>query len=195
MQFRHMLFVVLLLTIFNLSGCGYNQMQSNEEAVFASWADVEASYQRRADLIPNLVETVKGYAAHEKETLQSVTEARSRVGQVSLSVKDLNNPASLDKFQSAQGELGSALSRLLVVAEKYPDLKASQNFSDLQHQLEGTENRINVARQRYNAAVQLFNTSIRTFPNSLTNSFLLHLERKEPFKAVAGAEKAPGVKF
>lgn len=193
---RRLLFLLTaLLCAFTFSGCGYNQMQSNEEAVFSAWADVEASYQRRADLIPNLVETVKGYAAHEKETLSAVTEARSRVGQVSLSAKDLNNPANLEKFQAAQGELGSALSRLLVVAEKYPDLKASQNFSDLQHQLEGTENRINVARQRYNAAVQLFNTSIRTFPNNLTNSMLLHLERKEPFKAQAGADKAPGVKF
>ena len=195
MSRRLFLLATLLLCGFTLSGCGYNQMQSNEEAVFAAWADVEASYQRRADLIPNLVETVKGYAAHERETLQAVTEARAKVGQVTLSAKDLNNPANLEKFQAAQGQLGSALSRLLVVAEKYPDLKASQNFSDLQHQLEGTENRINVARQRYNAAVQFFNTSIRTFPNSLTNSMLLHLERKEPFKATAGAEQAPGVKF
>lgn len=190
-----LLLISVLFFVSTLSGCGYNQMQSNEEAVFAAWADVEASYQRRADLIPNLVETVKGYASHEKETLQAVTEARAKVGQVSVSAKDLNNPANLDKFQSAQGELGSALSRLLIVAEKYPDLKASQNFSDLQHQLEGTENRINVARQRYNAAVQFFNTSIRTFPNSMTNSMLLHLERKEPFKAQAGADKAPSVKF
>src|SRR5512145_1050924 len=178
-----------------LSGCGYNQMQQNEEAVVASWADVEATYQRRADLIPNLVETVKAYAAHERETLQAVTEARAKVGQVNVTAKDLSNPAVFDKFQAAQGELSSALSRLLVVAEKYPDLKANQNFLDLQHQLEGTENRINVARQRYNAAVQTFNSSIRTFPNNLTNNFLLHLERKEPFKAQAGAEQAPKVKF
>ena len=195
MSRRFLLLATLLFCGFTLSGCGYNKMQSNEEAVFAAWADVEASYQRRADLIPNLVETVKGYAAHERETLQAVTEARAKVGQVTLSAKDLNNPANLEKFQAAQGQLGSALSRLLVVAEKYPDLKASQNFSDLQHQLEGTENRINVARQRYNASVQTFNTSIRTFPNSLTNSMLLHLERKEPFKATAGADQAPGVKF
>jgi len=178
-----------------LSGCGYNQMQKNEEAVFAAWADVEATYQRRADLIPNLVETVKAYAAHERETLQAVTEARAKVGQMTLSAKDLDNPATLAKFQNAQGELSGALSRLLVVAERYPDLKANQNFLDLQHQLEGTENRINVARQRYNAAVQAFNSSIRTFPNNLTNNFLLHLERKEPFKAEAGADQAPKVKF
>ena len=178
-----------------LSGCGYNRIQQNEEAVIAAWADVEATYQRRADLIPNLVETVKAYASHERETLQSVTEARARVGQVSISAEDLNDPAALQKFQAAQGELSGALSRLLVVAERYPDLKANQNFRDLQHQLEGTENRINVARQRYNQSVQVFNSSIRTFPNNLTNKFLLHLERKEPFKAEAGAEKAPQVKF
>lgn len=195
MSRRLLLLATLLLCGFTLSGCGYNKIQGNEEAVFAAWADVEASYQRRADLIPNLVETVKGYASHERETFQAVTEARSKVGQVSLTAKDLSNPENVEKFQAAQGQLGSALSRLLVVAERYPDLKANQNFSDLQHQLEGTENRINVARQRYNASVQLFNTSIRTFPNSLTNSMLLHLERKEPFKAQAGADQAPGVKF
>ena len=178
-----------------LSGCGYNQIQQNEEAVFAAWADVEATYQRRADLIPNLVETVKAYAGHERETLQAVTEARAKVGQMNISAGDLGNPATLEKFQAAQGELSGALSRLLVVAERYPDLKANQNFLDLQHQLEGTENRINVARQRYNAVVQTFNSSIRTFPNNLTNKFLLHLERKEPFKAQAGAEQAPQVKF
>lgn len=185
----------LTLTLPLLSGCGYNQMQANEEAVFAAWGDVEASYQRRADLIPNLVETVKGYAAHEQQTLTAVTEARAKVGQVNIPAKELGNPAALEKFQAAQGELGSALSRLLVVAERYPDLKANQNFTDLQHQLEGTENRISVARQRYNQAVQTFNTSIRTFPNSMTNSMLLHLERKEPFKAQAGSESAPAVKF
>jgi len=178
-----------------LSGCGYNQIQKNEEAVTAAWADVEATYQRRADLIPNLVETVRAYASHERETLQSVTEARARVGQVNVSAEDLNDPAAMQKFQAAQGELSGALSRLLVVAERYPDLKANQNFLDLQHQLEGTENRINVARQRYNQSVQVFNSSIRTFPNNLTNKFLLHLERKEPFQAEAGAEKAPQVKF
>ncbi|PNU20572.1 hypothetical protein C2E25_06765 [Geothermobacter hydrogeniphilus] len=189
------LLAVLLLTVPLLTSCGYNQIQKNEEAVFAAWADVEATYQRRADLIPNLVETVKAYAAHEKETLQAVTEARASVGKTTISTKDLGNVASFQKFQQAQGQLSSALSRLLVVAERYPDLKANQNFRDLQHQLEGTENRINVARQRYNKAVQIFNTSIRTFPNNLTNSMLLHLERKEPFKAAAGVEQAPKVKF
>ena len=192
---RKLLCLLLLLPLLALSGCGYNQIQKNEEGVTAAWADVEATYQRRADLIPNLVETVKAYAAHERETLQAVTEARAKVGQVNISAKDLNDPAALARFQAAQGELSGALSRLLVVAERYPDLKASQNFSDLQHQLEGTENRINVARQRYNEAVRIFNTSIRTFPNNLTNKFLLHLERKEPFKAEAGSEQAPKVKF
>lgn len=176
-------------------GCGYNTMQSNEEAVFAAWGDVEAAYQRRADLIPNLVEVVKGYAKHEADTLKAVTEARARVGSLQVSREMLNNPASFAKFQQAQGELSSALSRLMVVVERYPNLKANQNFTDLQNQLEGTENRINVARVRYNKAVQDFNTSIRIFPNSLTNSLLLHLERKEPFKAEEAAKAAPKVKF
>ncbi|WP_432823043.1 LemA family protein [Trichloromonas sp.] len=190
-----LLFIAAAITLPALSGCGYNQIQKNEEAVFAAWADVEATYQRRADLIPNLVETVKAYAAHEKETLQAITEARAKVGQVNISAKDLSDPAAMERFQAAQGEMSGALSRLLVVAERYPDLKANQNFLDLQHQLEGTENRINVARQRFNASVQTFNSSIRTFPNSLTNNWILKLERKEPFKAEAGAEVAPKVKF
>jgi LemA protein len=170
-------------------------MQTNEEAVKAAWGDVEATYQRRNDLIPNLVEVVKGYASHEKETLTAVTEARAKVGTIKMSKDLLDDPQALAKFQSAQGEMSSALSKLMVVVEKYPDLKANQNFQDLQHQLEGTENRINVARTRYNKAVEVFNSSIRIFPNSLTNSLLLHLKLKEPFKAEAGAEKAPKVKF
>ncbi|MFZ3207353.1 MAG: LemA family protein [Geobacteraceae bacterium] len=187
------LFVVL--SLFMLGGCGYNVMQAKEEAVFAAWGDVEATYQRRADLIPNLVEVVKGYAKHEAETLKAVTEARSKVGSVQVTKQMLNDPQALGRFQQAQGELSGALSRLMVVVERYPDLKANQNFLDLQNQLEGTENRINVARVRYNKAVQEFNTSIRTFPNSMTNSFLLHLPRKEPFKADEGAKAAPKVKF
>ena len=186
---------LLLLTLSLLSGCGYNTMQANEEAVTAAWGNVESSYQRRADLIPNLVEVVKGYAKHEADTLQAVTEARAKVGSIQLGKDALNNPESLNKFQQAQGQLSGALSRLMVVVEKYPDLKANQNFLDLQKQLEGTENRINVARERYNKAVQIFNTSIRTFPNSMTNSLLLHLQRKEPFKAEEGAKVAPKVKF
>jgi LemA protein len=188
---RLLLFSLLAM----LSGCGYNSMQANEEAVIAAWGNVESSYQRRADLIPNLVETVKGYATHEADTLKAVTEARAKVGSMQVSKDLLNNPATLNKFQQAQGELSGALSRLMVVVEKYPDLKANQNFMDLQKQLEGTENRINVARERYNASVQVFNTSIRTFPNSLTNSLMLHLQRKEAFKAEEGAKVAPKVKF
>ena len=185
---------IILMLLF-LSGCGYNTMQANEEAVIAAWGNVESSYRRRADLVPNLVEVVKGYAKHEAETLKAVTEARAKVGSMQVSKDVLNNPASLNKFQQAQGELSGALSRLMVVVEKYPDLKANQNFMDLQKQLEGTENRINVARERYNASVQVFNTSIRTFPNSLTNSLMLHLQRKEAFKAEEGAKIAPKVKF
>jgi len=191
-------FIILVLSLMGLSllgGCGYNSMQAAEEAVFAAWGDVEASYQRRADLIPNLVEVVKGYAKHEAETLTAVTEARAKVGSMQVSKDVINNPQALEKFQQAQGQLSGALSRLMVVVERYPDLKANQNFLDLQNQLEGTENRINVARVRYNKSVQDFNTSIRTFPNSLTNSLLLHLTRKEPFKAEEGAKTAPKVKF
>jgi LemA protein len=188
-------FIVFAALVSILSGCGYNTMQANEEAVIAAWGDVEASYQRRADLIPNLVEVVKGYAKHEADTLKAVTEARAKVGSIQASKELINDPQALTRFQQAQGELSGALSRLMVVVERYPDLKANQNFLDLQNQLEGTENRINVARVRYNKAVQVFNTSIRTFPNSLTNSLLLHLTRKEPFKAEEGAKVAPKVKF
>ncbi len=192
---RIILLVLALLGVATLSGCGYNTMQANEEGVFAAWGDVEAAYQRRADLIPNLVEVVKGYAKHEAETLKAVTEARAKVGSIQASKELINSPQAFAKFQQAQGELSGALSRLMVVVERYPDLKANQNFLDLQNQLEGTENRINVARVRYNKAVQEFNTSIRTFPNSVTNSLLLHLSRKEPFKAEEGAKVAPKVKF
>jgi LemA protein len=184
---------MLLLAL--LSGCGYNTMQANEEAVTAAWGNVESSYQRRADLIPNLVEVVKGYAKHEADTLKAVTEARAKVGSMQVGKDVLSNPDSMKKFQQAQGELSGSLSRLMVVVEKYPDLKANQNFMDLQKQLEGTENRINVARERYNKTVQIFNTSIRTFPNSMTNSLILHLQRKEAFKAEEGAKVAPKVKF
>jgi LemA protein len=187
-----LLIVVLVILV---SGCGYNTIQTNEEAVKAAWGDVEASYQRRNDLIPNLVEVVKGYAKHEQETLTAVTEARAKVGSIQMNKALLDNPQAFSQFQSAQGAMSSALSRLMVVVERYPDLKANQNFRDLQHQLEGTENRINVARTRYNKAVETFNVSIRVFPNNLTNNFILGLKMKEPFKAEAGAEKAPKVKF
>jgi len=189
------IYLLFIAVIFGMTGCGYNTIQENEEAVKAAWGDVEATYQRRNDLIPNLVETVKAYAKHEKETFESVTQARSKIGTIQVSKDMVGDPKTMAQFQQAQASMGSALSRLLLVAERYPDPKANQNFIDLQHQLEGTENRINVARTRYNKAVQEFNTSIRIFPNNLTNNLLLHLSPKEPFKAESGAEKAPQVKF
>jgi LemA protein len=170
-------------------------MQQNEEAVLKAWGDVESNLQRRADLIPNLVEVVKGYAAQEKETLTAVIEARAKATSVNVSASDLSSAEAMQRLSGAQGALSSALSRLMVVVERYPDLKSNQNFLDLQNQLEGTENRINVARQRYNKAAETFNFSIRKFPNSLTNSLLLHLERKEYYKADEGAKTAPKVKF
>jgi LemA protein len=185
----------MLAALMMLTGCGYNTIQQNEEAVKAAWGDVEATYQRRNDLIPNLVETVKAYAKHERETFQAVTEARAKIGTVQVSKDMIGNPQAMAQFQQAQSSMSGALSRLLLVAERYPDLKANQNFLDLQNQLEGTENRINVARTRYNQAVQTFNTSIRIFPNNLTNSLLLKLQPKEVYKADPGADKAPQVKF
>ncbi len=192
---KKQIYILLIFMLLSFYGCGYNIMQANEEAVKAAWGDVEASYQRRNDLIPNLVEVVKAYAKHERETLTAVTEARAKVGSIQMSKSMLDDPKAFTQFQEAQGAMSSALSRLMVVVERYPDLKANQNFQDLQHQLEGTENRINVARTRYNKAVETFNTSIRVFPNNITNSILLHLKLKEPFKAAAGTEKAPQVKF
>ena len=192
---RFLMPAVIAVVLTLLTGCGYNTIQQNEEAVKAAWGDVEATYQRRNDLIPNLVETVKAYAKHERETFQAVTEARAKVGTVQVSTDMIGNPQAMAQFQQAQSSMSGALSRLLLVAERYPDLKANQNFLDLQNQLEGTENRINVARTRYNQAVQTFNTSIRIFPNNLTNSLLLKLQPKEVYKADPGADKAPGVKF
>jgi LemA protein len=192
---RALIYLVFIAVMVSMTGCGYNTMQRNEEAVKAAWGDVEASYQRRNDLIPNLVETVKAYAKHEKETFEAVTQARSKVGTIQVSKDMIGDPKAMAQFQQVQASMSGALSRLLLVAERYPDLKANQNFRDLQNQLEGTENRVNVARTRYNKAVQEFNTSLRIFPNSLTNSLILHLTPKEPFKADPGAEKAPQVKF
>lgn len=187
--------LVTLAALLTLGGCGYNELQQKEEAVFKAWSDIEATLQRRGDLIPNLVETVKGYAKHEAQTLEAVINARAKATSVQLSPGDLGNAAAMAKFQEAQGGLSTALGRLMVVAEQYPDLKANQNFLDLQTQLEGTENRINVARQRYNKVVEEFNAAIRVFPASLTNSLLLHLERKEYFKADEAAKATPQVKF
>ncbi len=195
MKKRMWIAAMLAAVMVTFSGCGYNTMQQQEERVFKAWGDVEATLQRRADLIPNLVETVKGYASYERETLEAVINARAKATSVKLSADELSDPAALQKLQQSQGELSSALSRLLVVVEQYPDLKANENFKDLQNQLEGTENRINVARQRYNQAAEEFNSSIRSFPNSLTNSVLLHLKRKEYIKADEAAKVAPKVKF
>jgi len=192
---RRICAILLLCLTFSLTGCGYNSLQMKEEAVNKAWADIEATLQRRGDLIPNLVATVKGYATHERETLEAVIKARAEATQVKLSPEQLSDPEAMAKFQAAQGGLNSTLSRLMVVAEQYPDLKANQNFLDLQAQLEGTENRINVARQRYNQMAEDFNASIRRFPESLTNKLLLHLKRKEYFKADEAAKTVPQVKF
>ena len=162
-----LLSLTLFLT-FTLSGCGYNTLQSTDEQIRANWAEVVNQYQRRADLIPNLVNVVKGYAAQEKDVLLGVTNARSRVGSIQATPELLNNPEAFAKFQAAQGELTSALSRLLVVAENYPQLKSDANFRELQAQLEGTENRITVARNRYIKAVQEYNVVVRSFPSNLT---------------------------
>ena len=160
-------FALVLIAGF-LSGCGYNAIQREDEGVKAAWSEVLNQYQRRADLVPNLVNTVKGYAQHEERVLTEVTNARAKVGQTQITPELLNDPEALAKFQAAQGQLTSALSRLMVVSENYPQLKADGSFRDLQAQLEGTENRITVARNRYVAAVQSYNTLIRSFPNNLT---------------------------
>ena len=161
-----LLAAVLAATL--LSGCGYNQFQTKDEATKAAWAEVVNQYQRRADLIPNLVNTVKGYATHEKDTLEAVTRARAAATSFQITPEVLNNPEAFQKFQQVQGELSSALSRLMAVSENYPQLKADAGFRDLQSQLEGTENRITVARQRYIAAVQDYNVTVRSFPTNLT---------------------------
>ncbi len=165
---RTRLLAVLAFAATLLSGCGYNQIQINDEGVNAAWSEVLNQYKRRADLIPNLVQTVQGYASHEKEVLTRVAEARANVAGIKATPELINDPAAFAKFQKVQGELGGALARLLAVAENYPQLKADANFRDLQAQLEGTENRITVARNRYIKSVQEYNISVRTFPNNLT---------------------------
>ena len=165
---RMRLLAVLALAATLLSGCGYNQIQINDESVGAAWSEVLNQYKRRADLIPNLVSVVQGYASHEKEVLTRVTEARANVAGLKATPELINDPAAFARFQKAQSELGGALARLLVVAENYPNLKADANFRDLQAQVEGTENRITVARNRYIQAVKEYNISLRTFPNNLT---------------------------
>jgi len=159
---------ILIITMLALTGCGYNQFQSLDEEAKASWSEVLNQYQRRADLIPNLVKTVKGYAAHEKEVFTEVTKARASVGGVQMTPELLNDPAAMAKFQAAQGQMSSALSRLMLVAENYPDLKADQGFRDLQAQLEGTENRVTVARNRFIQTIKDYNIVVRSFPAKLT---------------------------
>lgn len=188
------LIAVLVLGVV-LWGVGiYNSLVRLDEGVSQAWAQVESQYQRRADLIPNLVETVKGYAKQEKDIFTGVAEARAKVGQITVTKEVLENPDAFSKFQAAQDQLGSALSRLLAVAENYPQLKSNENFLTLQTQLEGTENRIAVERQRFNTVVQDYNTRIRVFPASLVAGFGGFRE-KQYFKAKEGADTAPAVKF
>ena len=187
----------LLLALPLLSGCGINNIPTYDEQAKAAWAQVENQYQRRADLVPNLVATMKGYAAHEKETLTAVTEARAKVGSIQLGKGLLDNPQKLQQFQAAQSELGSALQRLMVVVERYPDLKANQNFLALQSQLEGTENRISVARRDFINSVNQYNRELRTFPGRIWYWLLYDdMELRETFQATSeNTEQAPKVDF
>jgi LemA protein len=193
MMRKNWMMLATFLAVTSLSGCGYNTLQSQDEAINAGWSEVLNQYQRRADLVPNLVSTVKGYAAHEQAVLTGVTEARARIGQMQATPELINDPAAFQKFQAAQGELSSALARLLVVAENYPQLKADAGFRDLQAQLEGTENRITVARNRYIKTVQDYNTTVRQFPSNLT-AMLFGMQTKANFtveneKAIAAPPK------
>jgi len=186
------LIIAVLASVF-LSSCSYNTMVEKQEAVTSQWAQVQNAYQRRADLVPNLVATVKGYASHESETLTAVTEARSKVSQINLSADQLTEE-NLQKFQAAQGELGSALNRLLMVREAYPDLKANTNFLALQDELAGTENRISVERNKFNVAVQDYNQYIRQFPRVIYAGWF-GFSKKAYFEADAGSQTAPKVEF
>ena len=184
-----------LITTLALSGCGYNTLQTQDEQIKSAWSEVLNQYQRRADLVPNLVNTVKGFAEQEKDVLLGVTNARAKVGSIQATPELLNDPAAFQKFTQAQGELSGALSRLLVVTENYPQLKSDQLFRDLQSQLEGTENRIAVERRRYNEAVASYNQLVRQFPTSM-GARIAGLHPREPYHATsADAEKAPEVKF
>lgn len=188
--------VVLLIVLFaGCAGCStYNTLVASEERVEQTWGDVETQYQRRSDLIPNLVSTVRGAADFEQETLQSVTEARARATSINLTADDLTDPAQVRAFQQAQSELSGALSRLLAVSENYPQLRATESFRDLQSQLEGTENRITVARRDYNNAVREYNTQVRRFPSNVFAA-VFGFDRREPFEADEGADSAPTVDF
>ncbi len=195
-RFPFRLAAIALLALL-LTGCGINNIPTYDEQVKAAWSQVENQYQRRADLVPNLVETVKGFAEQERETLTAVIEARSKATSIQVDESILNNPEKLQQFQQAQGELSSALSRLMAVSERYPDLKSNQNFLALQSQLEGTENRIAVARRDFIQAIERYNTEIRTFPGRLWHSFLYSdMELRPNFEATApNAEEAPQVDF
>lgn len=183
--------VIAILVIYSISS--YNSLVSQDESVSTAWSNVENQYQRRADLIPNLVNTVKGYAAHEKETLDAVVSARSKATQATISIDDLT-PEKLQAYQNAQGEIGAALGRLLAITENYPDLKANENFQALQAQLEGTENRISVERRKFNEIAKSYNTTIRRFPKNIIAG-LFGFEKRPYFEAAEGSEKAPEVKF
>ena len=183
------------LAALSLAGCGLNSVPTAEEQVNAKWGDLQADYQRRADLIPNLVNTVKGYAQQEKTVLTEVTEARAKATSIQLNAGDLDDPAKVKAFQDAQGQLGSSLGRLLATFEAYPDLKSNQNFLALQDQLEGTENRINASRRDYNEAVRGYNTTIRTFPDAIGARIFYGAKPKVPFEAAAAAQQAPTVDF
>lgn len=187
--------IIIVILGFLISFCisSYNSFVSQDEAVATAWSNVENQYQRRADLIPNLVNTVKGYAEHEKETLDAVVSARAKATQTTISIDDLT-PEKMQAYQKAQGEIGAALSRLLAVTENYPDLKANENFQALQAQLEGTENRISVERRKFNEIAQSYNTSIRRFPKNIIAS-MFGFEKRPYFEAAEGSEKAPEVKF
>ena len=190
-----LLILLLVIGFAGCAGCGtYNSLVSQDEAVEQSWADVETQYQRRADLIPNLVNTVRGAADFEQETLESVTEARARATSINVSAEDLNNPEAIRQYQEAQSALSQSLGRLLAVAENYPELRATEAFRDLQAQLEGTENRINTARTRYNESVRQYNTSVRQFPAAIFAG-VFGFDTRTPFEAEAGAEEAPTVDF
>lgn len=196
MKTRILAVLAAILLTTTLSGCGYNSLQGMDEDVKAAWGEVENQYQRRADLIPNLVNVVKGYAKHEQETLTKVMEARAEATKTTIDASKLSSAEAFERFEKAKGQLSSSLSRLMVVVEKYPDLKANENFKELQSQLEGTENRIAVARKRFIESVNEYNKGVRYFPTNLTAKYLLHLEPRETFKATTpGAEKAPEVKF
>jgi LemA protein len=190
---KSLLIIAVVVTCFLFSGCGYNKMVTMDESVTSAWSQVENVYQRRADLIPNLVETVKGYATHEQETFIKVVEARAQATSTKIDPSNLT-PEALKQFQDAQGTLTSALSKLMVVVEQYPDLKANQNFLDLQAQLEGTENRITVERKNFNETTMSYNAFIRQFPELITAK-IFGFKKKAYFEAQPGTEKAPEVKF